>query len=77
MKPEPVIVNVYGAQESIPTDYASLYSIAWRAGTINSVAVQARHAGNRRLGSLKGQQLQALAGRYDNPTVFLIGGWPP
>ncbi len=34
--------------------------VAWRAGTTNSVAVPARQAGNRFLGSLKGLQIRAL-----------------
>jgi hypothetical protein len=34
--------------------------VAWRAGTTNRVVVQARHAGNRFLGSLKGLQIRAL-----------------
>jgi hypothetical protein len=39
--------------------------VAWRAGTKNRVVVQASHAGNRFLGSLKGLQIRALAGRYN------------
>jgi hypothetical protein len=39
---------------SIPAAY-----VAWRAGTKNRVVVQARHAGNRFLGSLKGLQIRA------------------
>jgi hypothetical protein len=53
--PESVFVNVYGAQVSIPPAY-----VAWRAGTINKVAVPTRQAGNRFLGSLKGLQIGAL-----------------
>jgi hypothetical protein len=34
--------------------------VVWRAGTTNSVVVQARQAGNRFLGSVKGLQIQAL-----------------
>ncbi len=34
--------------------------VAWRAGTTNMVVVQARYAGNRFLGSLKGLQIRAL-----------------
>ncbi len=37
--PEPVFVNVNGAQKSIPPSY-----VAWRAGTTNRVVVQARQA---------------------------------
>jgi hypothetical protein len=33
--------------------------VAWRAGTTNSVVVQARHAENRRLGSLEGLKIRA------------------
>ncbi len=33
--------------------------VAWRATTTNRVFVQARHAGNRFLGSLKGLQIRA------------------
>ncbi len=51
---EPVFVNVYGDQESIPPAYA-----ASRAGTTNRVVVPARQAGNRFLGSLKGLQIRA------------------
>ncbi len=42
------IVNVYGAQESIPLAY-----VAMRACTSNGVVVPARQAGNRFLGSFK------------------------
>jgi hypothetical protein len=42
---EPVFLNVYGAQESIPPAY-----VAWGP---------ARHAGNSFLGSLKGLQIRA------------------
>jgi hypothetical protein len=56
------------SKESIPLAY-----VAWRAGTSNRVVVPARRAGNRFLGSLKGLQIRALAGRYDKPipTRFL------
>jgi ankyrin repeat protein len=50
--PEPVFVDVYGAQESIPPA-----NVAWRPGTTNRVVVPARQAGNRFLGSLKGLQI--------------------
>ncbi len=53
---EPVFLNVYGAQESIPPTY-----VAWRAGTTNRVAISAREAGNRFLGYLKGLQIRAQA----------------
>jgi hypothetical protein len=52
---EPVFVNVYGAQESIPPAY-----VAWRAGTKNRVVVPARQAGNRFLGSFKGFKIRTL-----------------
>ncbi len=48
--------------ESIPPAY-----VVWRAGTTNRVAVPARQAGNRFLGSIKGLKIRALAGWYDNP----------
>jgi hypothetical protein len=35
---EPVFVNVYGDQESIPTTY----DVVWRAGTTNRVVVPTR-----------------------------------
>jgi hypothetical protein len=38
--------------------------VAWRAGTTNSVVVQARHTGNRFLGSLKGLQIRAQTETY-------------
>ncbi len=61
---ESVFVKVYGVQdwlgidseESTPPSY-----VAWRAGTPNGVVVQARQAGNRFLGSLKGLQIPALS----------------
>jgi hypothetical protein len=56
VRTEPVFVNVYGAQESIPPAYV----VVWRAGTSNRVVVPARQAGNRFLGSLKGLQIRAL-----------------
>jgi hypothetical protein len=62
---EPVRVNVYGAQESIPPAY-----LAWRAGTTNGVVVPVRQAGNRLLGSLKCFQIRALT----TPLNFL---WTP
>ncbi len=37
---EPVFVNVYGAQESIPLAY-----VAWRAGTTYRVVVPVRQLG--------------------------------
>ncbi len=52
---EPVLVNVYGTQDSIPPSYE-----AWRAGTTNRDVEPARQAGNRFLGSLKGLQIQTL-----------------
>jgi hypothetical protein len=55
-KLEPVLVNAYGAQESIPPAY-----LVWRAGTSNRVVVPARQAGNRFLGSLKGLHIRAQA----------------
>ncbi len=51
--PEPVFVNIYGAQESMPPVY-----VAWRAGTSNIVVVWARQAGNRFLGSLEVLQIR-------------------
>jgi hypothetical protein len=56
------------SEDSIPPAY-----VAWRASTTNRVVVPARRAGNRFLCSLKGLQIRALAGRYDNPipTRFL------
>ncbi len=53
--PEPVFVNIYGAQESILPAY-----VAWRAGTTNRLVVPTRQAGNRFLDSLKGLQVWAL-----------------
>ncbi len=52
--PEPVFVNVYEPQESLPLTF-----VAWRAGTTNRVVVPTRQAGNRFLGSLKGLQIRA------------------
>jgi hypothetical protein len=40
--------------------------VAWRAGTTNRVVVQARQAGYRFLGSLKGLQIQAQDTLYYN-----------
>jgi hypothetical protein len=54
VSPEPVFVNIYKAQESIPLAY-----VAWQAGTTNRVVVPARQAGNRFLGFLKGLQIQS------------------
>ncbi len=51
--PEPVFVNVYGAQESIPRNRFCQYD--------KQGYVPARQAGNRFLGSLKGLQIRALA----------------
>ncbi len=45
-------------EESIPESIPPTY-VAWRAGTINRVAVPARQTGNRFLGSLKGLQIRA------------------
>ncbi len=50
------------SEESVPPAY-----LAWRAGTTSKVVVPAYHAGNRFLGSFRGLQILALAGRYDNP----------
>jgi hypothetical protein len=55
VRPEPVFVIVYGAQESIPSAY-----VARRAGTKNRVFVLARQAVNRFLGSSNGIQIRAL-----------------
>jgi hypothetical protein len=52
---EPVFLNVYGAQESIPPAY-----VAWRSRTTNRFVVPTRQAGNRYLGPLKGLQIRAL-----------------
>jgi hypothetical protein len=41
--------------------------VSWRAGTTYRDVVPVRQDGNRFLGSLKGLQIRALAGRYDNP----------
>jgi hypothetical protein len=40
--------------------------MAWRAGTTNRVFVPASQPGNRFLGSLKGLQILAQVGRFDN-----------
>jgi hypothetical protein len=63
-QPEPVFVNVYGVQESIPrSEYASLFSLAGH-GTTNRVLVQpARKAENRFLDSLKDLQIRAQLSR--------------
>ncbi len=57
---EPVFVNVYGAQESIPPAY-----VVWQAETTKRVLEPARQAGNRFLGSLKGLQIRAQAALVD------------
>jgi hypothetical protein len=44
------------SEEMIPPAY-----VAWRASTTNTVVTQARRAGNRFLGSLKGLQIRAQA----------------
>ncbi len=62
---EPVFVNVYGAQESIPPAY-----VAWLAGTTNRVVVTARQARNRFLGSVKGLPIRALV-----PSLVLMTLW--
>ncbi len=46
------------SEDSIPPAY-----VAWRAGTTKMGVVPARQAGNRFMGSLKGLQIRALAGR--------------
>ncbi len=46
---------VIDSEDSIPPAY-----VAWRASTTNRVVVQARQAGNRFLGSLKGLQIRSL-----------------
>jgi hypothetical protein len=66
---EPVFVNVYGANESIPPA-----CVDWRAGTTNRVIVPARQAGNRFLGSLKGLQIRAQYHRMARGTYENIGG---
>jgi hypothetical protein len=43
---EPVFVNVYRAQESIPESIPSAY-VAWRVGTKSRVVGPASHSGNR------------------------------
>jgi len=58
--PEPVFVNVYGVQESIPRKrFRQSMHVARRAGTSNRVVVPARQAGNRFLRSLKALQIRA------------------
>jgi hypothetical protein len=56
------------SEDSIPPAF-----VVRRAGTTNRVIVPARQAENRFLGSIKGLQIRALTGRYDNPipTRFL------
>ncbi len=52
------------SEESTPPSY-----VAWRVGTPNRVVVQARQAGNRFLGSLKGLQIPAQrSGRHITTT---------
>ena len=63
-RPEPVFVNVQGAQESIPPAY-----VAWRAGPTNRVVVPARSTGNRFLGFSKGLQIRAQEKGF-----FIVGG---
>ncbi len=50
------------SEESISPAY-----VACRAGTTNRVVVPAPQPENRFLSSMKGLQIRALAGRYDNP----------
>jgi len=52
--PEPVFVNVYGAQESIPPAH-----VARRASTTNRVFVPSHQTGNRYMGSVNGIQIRA------------------
>jgi hypothetical protein len=65
---EPVYVNVYGVQESIPPAY-----VAWRLGTTNRVVVPPCQAENRFLGSLKGLQIRArgTCSKLKNKSLFL------
>jgi hypothetical protein len=56
---EPVFVNVYGAQESIPSNRFSPTYVPWRVATKNKVIVLARQARNQFLVSLKGLQIRA------------------
>jgi hypothetical protein len=63
-RPEPVFVNVQGAQESIPPAY-----VAWRAGMTNRVVVPIRQTGNRFLGSSIGLQIRA-----QEKDFFVVGG---
>ncbi len=68
--PEPVFVDVYGAQEPIPPAF-----VVWRLGTTNRVVILARQVGNRFLGSLKGLQiLYMLWYRYrkKSPSNFCL-----
>jgi hypothetical protein len=59
---EPVLVNLYGARESIPRNrFRHAVYEAWRPGTKNRVVVPARQARNRFLVSLTGLQIRALA----------------
>jgi hypothetical protein len=60
---EPVFVNLYGTQESIPPAY-----VAWRAGKKNKVVVPARQDGNRFLVYLKGLQIPS---QYTPPNSSL------
>ncbi len=57
------------SEKSIPPAY-----VVWQTGTTKRVLVSTRQAGNRCLGSLKGLQIQALAGRYDSPIPNLFLG---
>jgi hypothetical protein len=59
LKPEPVFVNVYGAQGIDSEESISPAYVVWRAGTKNRVVVPARQAGNRYLVSLKDLQIPA------------------
>ncbi len=43
-------------------DFASLFTVAWRASTTNMVVVPVRHAGNRFLGSLKVHKIENFFG---------------
>ncbi len=69
VRTELVFVNVYGAQESIPSAY-----VAWRAGTTSRGFVPARQVGNRFLGSFKGLQIRAQG--TDLPPPHLPGRHP-
>ncbi len=58
--PEPVLVNVWGAQECDSEELIPPAYVACRAGTTNRTVVPARQAGNRFLASLKGLQIRSL-----------------